>query len=76
MLFRSVVLYNFDMSLGSGLGRVAGKVFRIGHLGDFNDLTLGGTLVGVEMGLRLFGFENAGGGVDAAMDYLTEVRSC
>ena len=74
--FRKVVLDNFDMSLGSGLGRVAGKVFRIGHLGDFNDLTLGGTLVGVEMGLRLFGFENAGGGVDAAMDYLTEVRSC
>ncbi len=72
--FRKVVLDNFDMSLGSGLGRVAGKVFRIGHLGDFNDLTLGGTLVGVEMGLRLFGLENAGGGVDAAMDYLTEVR--
>lgn len=72
--FRKVVLDNFDMSLGSGLGRVAGKVFRIGHLGDFNDLTLGGALVGVEMGLRLFGFENAGGGVDAAMDYLTEVR--
>ena len=62
------------MSLGSGLGRVAGKVFRIGHLGDFNDLTLGGTLVGVEMGLRLFGLDNVGAGVDAAMDYLTEAR--
>ncbi|MBC8338191.1 MAG: aminotransferase class V-fold PLP-dependent enzyme [Alphaproteobacteria bacterium] len=72
--FRKVVLDNFDMSLGSGLGRVAGKVFRIGHLGDFNDLTLGGTLVGVEMGLRLFGLDNAGGGVDAAMDYLTGTR--
>ncbi|MBT3305132.1 MAG: aminotransferase class V-fold PLP-dependent enzyme [Alphaproteobacteria bacterium] len=72
--FRRVVLDNFDMSLGSGLGRVAGKIFRIGHLGDFNDLTLGGTLVGVEMGLRLFGLDNVGGGVDAAMDYLTEVR--
>ena len=72
--FRQVVLDNFDMSLGSGLGRVAGRVFRIGHLGDFNDLTLGGTLVGVEMGLRLFGLDNAGGGVDAAMDYLTAAR--
>jgi len=72
--FRQVVLDNFDMSLGSGLGRVAGRVFRIGHLGDFNDLTLGGTLVGVEMGLRLFGLDNAGGGVDAAMDYLTANR--
>ncbi|MBL4690466.1 MAG: aminotransferase class V-fold PLP-dependent enzyme [Rhodospirillales bacterium] len=72
--FRQVVLDNFDMSLGSGLGQVAGRVFRIGHLGDFNDLTLGGTLVGVEMGLRLFGLDNAGGGVDAAMDYLTAAR--
>ena len=72
--FRKVVLDNFDMSLGSGLGKVAGKVFRIGHLGDFNDLTLLGTLSGVEMGLRLFGFENARGGVDAALDYLTSNR--
>jgi alanine-glyoxylate transaminase/serine-glyoxylate transaminase/serine-pyruvate transaminase len=72
--FRKVVLDNFDMSLGSGLGKVAGKVFRIGHLGDFNDLTLMGTLSGVEMGLRLFGFENACGGVNAALDYLTSIR--
>jgi alanine-glyoxylate transaminase/serine-glyoxylate transaminase/serine-pyruvate transaminase len=72
--FRKVVLDNFDMSLGSGLGKVAGKVFRIGHLGDFNDLTLMGTLSGVEMGLRLFGFEKARGGVYAALDYLTSIR--
>jgi len=73
--FRQVVLDNFDMSLGSGLGKVVGKVFRIGHLGDFNDLTLMGTLSGVEMGLQLFGFENARGGVDAALDYLMSIRS-
>jgi len=72
--FRKLVLDNFDMSLGSGLGRVAGKIFRIGHLGDFNDLTLLGTLSGVEMGLRLFGFKDARGGVDAALDYLTSIR--
>jgi alanine-glyoxylate transaminase/serine-glyoxylate transaminase/serine-pyruvate transaminase len=72
--FRKVVLDNFDMSLGSGLGKVAGKVFRIGHLGDFNDLALMGTLSGVEMGLRLFGIENARGGVHAALDYLTSMR--
>ena len=72
--FRQVVLDHFNMSLGSGLGKVAGKIFRIGHLGDFNDLTLIGTLSGVEMGLRLFGFENACGGVDAALDYLTSIK--
>jgi alanine-glyoxylate transaminase/serine-glyoxylate transaminase/serine-pyruvate transaminase len=72
--FRQVVLDHFNMSLGSGLGKVAGKIFRIGHLGDFNDLTLMGTLSGVEMGLRLFGFENACGGVDAALDYLTSIK--
>jgi alanine-glyoxylate transaminase/serine-glyoxylate transaminase/serine-pyruvate transaminase len=72
--FRKVVLDNFDMSLGSGLGKVTGKVFRIGHLGDFNDLTLMGTLSGVEMALRLFGLKNARGGVDAALDYLTRMR--
>jgi len=72
--FRKLVLDNFNMSLGSGLGRVAGKIFRIGHLGDFNDLALLGTLSGVEMGLRLFGFEKARGGVDAALDYLTSIR--
>jgi len=68
--FRKVVLERFDMSLGNGLGKVAGKVFRIGHLGDFNELMLAGTLFGVEKGLRLFGVNGAQGGVDAAMDYL------
>ena len=72
--FRKVALDNFDISLGSGLGKVAGRIFRIGHLGDFNDLTLMGTLSGVEMGLRLFGLEDARGGVDAALDYLTGIR--
>jgi alanine-glyoxylate transaminase / serine-glyoxylate transaminase / serine-pyruvate transaminase len=68
--FRKVVLDRFNMSLGSGLGKVADKVFRIGHLGDFNDLTLIGTLAGVEMGLDLAKVPHKKGGVDAAMDYL------
>ncbi len=68
--FRKVVLEHFNMSLGSGLGKVAGKVFRIGHLGDFNDLTLCGTLCGVEMGLELAGVPHKKGGVAAATDYL------
>jgi alanine-glyoxylate transaminase/serine-glyoxylate transaminase/serine-pyruvate transaminase len=68
--FRKVVLDRFDMSLGSGLGKMADKVFRIGHLGDFNDLTLLGTLSGVEMGLELAGLPHKKGGVAAAMDYL------
>ncbi len=67
---RAVALRNFNISLGQGLGKVAGKVFRIGHLGDFNDLTLIGTLGGVEMSLRLAGIGTPGRGVDAAMDYL------
>ncbi len=69
--FRKVVLERFNMSLGSGLGKIADKVFRIGHLGDFNDLTLLGTLAGVEMGLELAGVPHQKGGVAAAMDYLT-----
>ena len=69
--FRKVVLEHFNMSLGSGLGKVADKVFRIGHLGDFNDLTLMGTLAGVEMGLELAGVPHKKGGVEAAMAYLT-----
>ena len=69
---RKIVLERFDMSLGSGLGRIAGKVFRIGHLGDLNDLTLAGTLSGVEMGLRIAGLPLAGSGVSAALDFLTE----
>ena len=69
--FRKVVLEHFNMSLGSGLGKVADKVFRIGHLGDFNDLTLMGTLAGVEMGLELAGVPHKKGGVEAAMACLT-----
>lgn len=68
--FRKIVLANFNMSLGQGLGKVAGKVFRIGHLGDFNDLTLMGTLAGVEMGLGLAGVPHRKGGVLAAMEHL------
>ena len=70
--FRKVVLDNFNMSLGSGLGKFTDKVFRIGHLGDFNDLTLMGTLAGVEMGLRLAKVPHHKGGVEAAMASLTE----
>ena len=66
--FRKVVLDRFDMSLGQGLGKVTGKVFRIGHLGHFNDLMLMGTLAGIEMGLALAGVPHRKGGVDAAME--------
>jgi alanine-glyoxylate transaminase/serine-glyoxylate transaminase/serine-pyruvate transaminase len=69
---RKAILEAFDMSLGTGLGRLSGKVFRIGHLGDFNDLTLMGTLAGVEMGLALAGVPHRKGGAQAAMDYLAE----
>jgi len=68
--FRKVVLDHFNMSLGQGLSKLARKVFRIGHLGDFNDLMLVGTLGGVEMGLRLAGVPHKAGGIGAAMDYL------
>ena len=68
---REVVLSHFNMSLGSGLSKLAGKVFRIGHLGSFNDLTLAGTLSGVEMGLELAGVPHQKGGVSAALAYLT-----
>ena len=67
--FRKVVLENFNMSLGNGLSKVADKVFRIGHLGDFNELMLAGTLAGVEMGLGLAGVPHQKGSVDAAMRY-------
>jgi alanine-glyoxylate transaminase/serine-glyoxylate transaminase/serine-pyruvate transaminase len=69
-LLRTLVLERFDMSLGTGLARLKGKVFRIGHLGDFNDLTLLGTLGGVEMGLSLAGVPHRPGGVAAAMAHL------
>jgi alanine-glyoxylate transaminase/serine-glyoxylate transaminase/serine-pyruvate transaminase len=68
--FRKVVLENFDMSLGTGLGKLKGKAFRIGHIGHFNDLMLMGTLSGIEMGLDLAKVPHRGGGVLAAMDVL------
>jgi alanine-glyoxylate transaminase/serine-glyoxylate transaminase/serine-pyruvate transaminase len=67
---RDVILERFNMSLGQGLGKVKGKVFRIGHLGDFNDLMLAGTLAGVEMGLAIAKVPFKRGGTQAAMDYL------
>ena len=70
--FRAGVLEKFNMSLGNGLSKLAGKVFRIGHLGDFNDLMLLGTLSGVEMGLSLADIPHQKGGVDAAMLLLNE----
>jgi alanine-glyoxylate transaminase / serine-glyoxylate transaminase / serine-pyruvate transaminase len=69
---REIILNAFDMSLGMGLSKLKGKIFRIGHLGDFNDLTLMGTLSGVEMGLELAGVPHQKGGVDAAMQYLAQ----
>ena len=73
--FRQIVLDRFDMSLGIGLGRLAGKAFRIGHLGDINDLTLLGALSGVEMGLGLAGVPHKKGGVDSAMVYLSQTTT-
>ena len=70
--FRRIVLERFNMSLGTGLGRLSKRVFRIGHLGDFNDLTLLGTLGGVEMGLQAAGVPHRKGGVQAAIDYLAQ----
>ena len=67
---RKAALDAFDMSLGTGLGKVAGKVFRIGHLGDFNDLMLAGTLAGVEMALQVAGIPHTKGGVLAALAQL------
>jgi alanine-glyoxylate transaminase/serine-glyoxylate transaminase/serine-pyruvate transaminase len=68
---RKTVLEKFDMSLGTGLGKLKGRVFRIGHLGDFNDLMLAGTLCGVEMGLSLAGIPYTKGGVTTALDFLS-----
>jgi len=70
--FRKAVLANFNMSLGAGLSKVAGRVFRIGHLGDFNELSLMGTLCGVEMGLAMAGVPHRKGGTQAALDFLAE----
>ncbi|MBI5969492.1 MAG: aminotransferase class V-fold PLP-dependent enzyme [Deltaproteobacteria bacterium] len=67
---RQLILEKFNMALGNGLGKLQGKVFRIGHMGDFNELMLAGTLSGVEMGLALAGVPFKKGGVLAALDYL------
>jgi alanine-glyoxylate transaminase/serine-glyoxylate transaminase/serine-pyruvate transaminase len=67
---RGIILDRFDMSLGAGLTKLADKVFRIGHLGSFNDLMLAGTLSGVEMGLAIAEVPHVPGGVRAALDYL------
>ena len=67
---REVILDSFDMSLGTGLGRLADRVFRIGHLGSFNDLMLAGTLSGIEMGLALAKVPHQPGGVQVALDFL------
>jgi len=70
--FRALILEHYNLSLGAGLGKVAGRAFRIGHLGDLNDLMLCGTLCGVEMGLARFGVPHQPGGVLAATKYLSE----
>ena len=72
---RKIIYERFDCSLGTGLGKVKGKMFRIGHLGDCNDLTLMAALSGCEMGLRLAGVKLAGSGVQAAMDYFSSHAS-
>lgn len=72
---RKIILEHFDMSLGAGLSKLSGKIFRIGHLGSFNDLMLAGTLCGVEMGLRLAGVPHREGGVDAAMNTLAAAHT-
>lgn len=73
--YRNAVLRAYDMSLGAGLGKLKGRVFRIGHLGDLNDLTLMGTLAGVEMGLAAAGVPHRKGGAQAAMDYLIQCQA-
>ena len=72
--FRKVALENFNISLGMGLGKLGGKAFRIGHLGDINALMLIGALGGVEMGLSMAGVPFRAGGVQAAMRALEEDR--
>jgi alanine-glyoxylate transaminase/serine-glyoxylate transaminase/serine-pyruvate transaminase len=68
---RKLILERFDLSLGAGLGKLKGRTFRIGHLGNSNDLTLLATLAGCEMGLKLAGVNLAGSGVEAAMEYFS-----
>ncbi len=72
---RKLILDRFDMSLGTGLGKLAGRAFRIGHLGSFNDLSLAGTLSGVEMGLAIAGVPHKPGGVSAALTSLADVAA-
>ena len=72
---RKIIYDRFDCSLGTGLGKIKGRMFRIGHLGDTNDLTLLGALAGCEMGLKLAGVSLAGSGIQAAMDYFSSVRA-
>ena len=67
---RDIILDRFNMSLGMGLGKVKGTIFRIGHIGDFNELMLAGTLSGVEMGLEIAGVPHKKGGVNAALEFL------
>ena len=69
---RKIIYDNYNMSLGTGLNKVKGKVFRIGHMGDLNDLTLAGTLSGVEMGLKKSGIPFNKGGIMAALDFLSK----
>jgi alanine-glyoxylate transaminase / serine-glyoxylate transaminase / serine-pyruvate transaminase len=71
---RRMILERFDLSLGTGLGKLKGTAFRIGHLGDFNDLMLAGTLCGVEMGLVAAGVPHRKGGVQVALEYLANTR--
>jgi alanine-glyoxylate transaminase/serine-glyoxylate transaminase/serine-pyruvate transaminase len=71
---RNIILENFDMSIGAGLSKLKGKVFRIGHLGSFNDLMLAGTLSGIEMGLRLADVPHKDGGVTAALECLIQTK--
>ena len=71
---RTEILDGFDMSLGTGLNKVADKIFRIGHLGDFNDLMLMGTLSGVEMGMIRAGVPHHSGGAQSALNYLADHR--
>jgi alanine-glyoxylate transaminase/serine-glyoxylate transaminase/serine-pyruvate transaminase len=71
---RDLALDHFNISYGTSFGKFAGRYFRIGHLGDTNDLTILGALAGTEMALSLFGVPIKKGGVQAAMDYIASVH--
>jgi alanine-glyoxylate transaminase/serine-glyoxylate transaminase/serine-pyruvate transaminase len=73
--FRKLVLEKFDVSLGAGLSKLADKIFRIGHIGDTNDLTIIAALAGVEMGLELAGISHQKGGVQVAMDHFASAAN-